>query len=76
MSRPLSPVSGKPMTKRKLYSYVIYKGTSIGYYQEFYHCDKTHTRFTDTELDEGNLDRFTKAYEKAINLKPRQTNTV
>lgn len=74
--RVKSPLTGKPMSKLKARSQIIYKGVSFNYVQEYYKCEESLEKFTTTELDEKNLNRFIEAYQEAINVSPARTRTV
>lgn len=56
-----SPITGKPMPKKTLYSYLLVEGQSLGYKQEYYYCEKSRSRFTDPELDRRNYRSMRKA---------------
>jgi hypothetical protein len=50
-----SPLNGKEMSKISEESSIIYKGRNVKYVHTCFLCDGTGSKFTTTELDEGNL---------------------
>ena len=54
----ISPFTGGKVELRKELSTVKYKGRTITFEKEFYHCVDTGHKFTDAELEQRNLDRM------------------
>ena len=59
-----SPITGKKMLLERAMTTATYLGIEVEYLTKFYRCKFSDQGFTTTELDEGNLRRLHKAYNK------------
>lgn len=59
-----SPFTGKKMVKEQEMRVIKYLNEEVEYLHKYYRCVSTDIQFTTTELDEGNLRRVHKSYNK------------